>query len=224
MTYKLITFDVFSALGDIQGTFVPRLHEIDAFEDKDVSAFFALWRAKQYEYMVVQNSLEREYMSFLEITRRTLDYALYQYNVTIGENVKNELVQLWGEIHFWEEARDVVKKVKEKGYEIAMLSNGDESLLYQLADRFGVSFDYIFSAEQVKKYKPSPMLYALPYEKLNLKRGDYLHVAGSTTDILGAIVSKTPCAWSNRKNEVTLDLSLKPTYNMKNLNELLMYI
>lgn len=224
MTYRLITFDVFSALGDIRGTFVPKLNELDVFVGKDARAFFDLWRAKQYEYMVVFNSLEREFMSFLDITRRTLDYALSRYEIELASTTKDELVEMWGEIEFWEEARRVVQKVKEKGYEIAMLSNGGEALLQRLADRFGVEFDYIFSAEHVGKYKPSPKMYALPYETLALKPGEYLHVAGSTTDVFGAIASNTPCAWSNRNRDILLDIEMKPTYELKNLIELLTYI
>ncbi len=174
--------------------------------------------------MIVHNSLEREFMSFEEITRRTLDYTLYIHKINLPETTKEQLVQMWRRIKFWDDAHEVVQAVKERGYLIGMLSNGDEEMLNELAQQFGVEFDYIFSAEQIGYYKPSPSMYRLPYDKLGLNKGDYLHVAGSTTDILGAIASKTPCAWSNRHADVPLDLSFQPTYNMKNLSELLSYV
>lgn len=224
MAYRLITFDVFSALGDIKGTFVPLLQEMREFSNKDVNAFFDLWRAKQYEYMVIHNSLEKEFMSFEEITRRTLDYALYSKQVELSKEEREKLVHTWREINFWDDAREVVEKVKRKGYLVGMLSNGDQDILVDLQERFGIRFDFIFSAEKIGFYKPSPKMYELPYEQGNFKKGEYLHVAGSTTDIFGSIAAGIPCAWSNRKDEVPLDLSFKPTYNMKNLTELLMYI
>ncbi|MDQ0337689.1 hypothetical protein J2S00_000459 [Caldalkalibacillus uzonensis] len=77
MKYRLITFDVFSALGDIQGTFLPMMQKIEELHGKDLRSIFQTWRSKQYEYMIIHNSLEKEFISFEEITRKTLDYALF---------------------------------------------------------------------------------------------------------------------------------------------------
>lgn len=221
MNYKLITFDVFSALGDIQGTFIPLLNEMSEFNGKDTSALFGMWRGKQYEYMVVHNSLDREFMSFEEITRRTLDYTLHVNEVELSKEKREQLVKTWRKINFWDDAAEVVAEVKKKGYLIGMLSNGDTDMLEELQERLGISFDYLFSAEQIQTYKPSPKMYDLPYTVEGLKKGDYLHVAGSPIDIVGSISAGIPCAWSNRKNDVPLDLSFKPTYNLQNLKEFL---
>lgn len=224
MTYRLITFDVFSALGDINGTFVPMMKEINELEGKDLVSIFQTWRSKQYEYMIFNNSLEKGFMSFEEITSKTLDYALFVNNVDIPKEDKIRLVKGWRKIKLWEEARDVLDEVKKRGYVIGMLSNGDYDVLDDLQDSFGITFDHIFSAEQVKIYKPSPKMYGLPLRELGLEKGDYLHVAGSTPDIFGAISAGIPCAWSNRHNQVPIDINAKPTYNLQNLSDLLSYI
>ncbi len=224
MQYRLITFDVFSALGDIQGTFIPLLKSVKELDGKDANLFFQTWRSKQYEYMIVHNSLERSFMSFEEVTRRTLDHTLHINNVHLAKADKETLVAGWRRINFWDEAKEVVQEVKERGYLIGMLSNGDHEILTELEEHFGVSFDYIFSAEQIGCYKPSPKVYDFAYEHVGIEKTELLHVAGSTIDILGAISSGIPCAWSNRQNQVPLDLTFKPTYNLQNLKGVLSHI
>ncbi|NEU32237.1 haloacid dehalogenase type II [bacterium LRH843] len=224
MRYKLITFDVFSALCDIQGTFIPLLNEFDEFNGKDVSAFFQMWRNKQYEYLIIHNSLEREFMSFEEVTRRTLDYTLQENNIELVKKEREYLVANWSKLKFWSEAEKVVQEVRERGYLIGMLSNGDQKMLMELQTNCNIKFDFLLSAEKVGYYKPSPRIYKYAYEQADIKIEELLHVAGSTIDILGAISAGIPCAWSNRKNLAAIDPSYRPTYQFSDLTELLEHI
>lgn len=224
MEYRLITFDVFSALANIEGTFIPILKKHPQFADEDATAFFRMWRTKQYEYMIMLNSLKGDFLGFEEVTRRTLLHALYAYQIKLSESDQDWLVQKWSELEFWEDAKETVEKVKEKGYRIAMLSNGGQHMLASLQNRLGASIDYIFSAEDIGCYKPSPLVYQYAYDQARVEKKQMLHVAGSAPDIVGAISAGIPSAWSNRMNAIPIDLSYQPTYHFHNIKELLAYL
>ncbi|MCM3760112.1 haloacid dehalogenase type II [Alkalihalobacillus oceani] len=224
MSCRLVTFDVFSALADIEGTFIPVLARHPQFVNQDVTAFFRMWRTKQYEYLMMLNSLQRNFLGFKEVTKRTLIHTLYAHQIELSENDQERLVQKWSELEFWEDARQTVERVKEKGYTTAMLSNGGQEMLASLQNRFGAGFDYIFSAEEIGCYKPAPQVYQYAYEQTGGRKEQMLHVAGSAPDIVGAISAGIPCAWANRMNALPIDLSYQPTYHFQRIEELLAYL
>ena len=94
-------------------------------------------------------------------------------------------------------------------------------MLHPLKESTGIPFDEIFCAEQAKAYKPNPLIYRLPFERLQLHIDDVLHVAGSPFDMMGAKSAGLHCAWSNRYNEVPIDLKYQPDYQWSNLSGLL---
>jgi len=130
-------------------------------------------------------------------------------------------MEIWTTFRAWPEAKTILHKVKEKGYDIAMLSNGDQDMLYPLQKSSGITFDYIFSGDMAGCYKPSQGIYELPCRKLKIKREEMFHVAGSMFDVMGAKAAGCICAWTNRHGEILLDERYRPDYEFRDLSELL---
>ena len=114
-----------------------------------------------------------------------------------------------------------MEKIKEKGYPIAMLSNGDYDMLAPLQESTGIQFDYIFGGNMSGCFKPCMGIYELPYQKLGIPKSEMLHVAGSMFDVMGAKAAGCTCAWSNRYHEPILDETYKPDFELNNLSDLL---
>jgi len=221
MNYKLITFDAYSALLDIKGSLVPVLEKLLGSSGKDLTAFFTIWRTRQWDYVLLSSSMDKGFLSYHYITRCALDYTLLKFEITCSEAVKEQLVGAWSHLLAWPEAKTVLMEVKRRGYQIAILSNGDEPMLKALEVSTGIIFDYIFSADQAEAYKPSPKIYRLPFNKLGLVREEVLHVAGSPFDMVGAKAANILCAWSNRYHDFPIDSQYKPDFEFNDLNELL---
>lgn len=219
--YKLITFDMYSATLDINGSSTQLIQEILNVDKESAQIFFKEWRSQQWNYLLLNNSMRNGFKSYSQITETILDYTVQKQNLKMDEKVKEELMNVWINFKPWPEAKTVLSQIKKMGYEIGMLSNGDTKMLAPLAEQCGVEFDYIFSAEQAKCYKPNPKIYQLPLEILNIKKEEMLHVAGSVFDVMGAKSAHMNCAWSNRFNDIVLDDVYRPDYNMKNLIDLL---
>ena len=218
--YQLITFDVYTALFDIEGTLVPVIRRLISAQS-DPLELVRVWRQKQLEYALISNSLQQERVPFAVITRLALDYALSRVQVDLAEESCQSLVSEWHQLKLWPEAEQVLLEVKKRGYRIGLLSNGDEAMLRMLALRLPIQCDHIFSSEQAGSYKPHPAVYELPLKALGLKSDQVLHVAGSATDVTGTKAAGLPCAWSNRKHDRVLEERYHADYEFENLLGLL---
>lgn len=221
MKYKLITFDAYSALLDIKGSLVPALEKAFGSSGKDLVAIFTMWRTRQWDYVLLSSSMNKGFLSYRYITRCALDYTLLKFDLACTEATREQLVDAWSHLSAWPDARTALAEIKRRGYPVAILSNGDEPMLKALEESTGIVFDYIFSADQAKAYKPNPKIYQLPFNKLGLTREEVLHVAGSPFDMMGAKAVGMLCAWSNRFRDFPIDPQYKPDFEFDDLNGLL---
>ena len=219
--FKVITFDAYSALLDIEGSMVPVLKKYFPDTTVDLLAFFKLWRMRQWDYVLLSENLEKGFHSYRYITRCALDYTLKKHKMTLSDDDCDALVSAWGNIKAWPEAQQVLKEVQKRGYEIAILSNGDNDMLEPLRKSTEINFEYIFGAEQAGHYKPHPAIYALPFDKLKLSHEEVIHIAGSPFDMMGAKSAGILCGWSNRLAEVSIDAKYQPDYEWANLSGVL---
>jgi 2-haloacid dehalogenase len=210
MAFELVTFDVYSALFDIESSLTGRVAEALG-TSVGAGALVQAWRRTQMHYVLISNSL-------------ALDLTLAQSGDELDEAARQSLVEAWNELEPWPEAAAVLEAVQARGFRIAILSNGDEAMLRALAARLPTSFDSIYSGEAAGVYKPAPAFYRLPCDDRSLDPASILHVAGSPTDVMGAKSAGLTCAWSNRRGERLLDPSLGPDFSFPNLRGLLDHV
>lgn len=221
--FKLITFDVYSALVDFEGGLVPQVAE--ALEGADAAGFVKTWRAKQLEYAQLSNSLDRGRIPFRTLTRRSLDHTLARARLDLPEAKREALVDAWDRLPAWPEAEATLAELAGRGYRLGLLSNGDEAMLRALARcALRTPFDPILASDHAGHYKPHPSIYRLPAQKLGLAAGEVLHVAGSGNDVLGARLAGLACAWSNRHGDVMIDPAVRPDFECRDLSGLLAFL
>ena len=215
---KLVTFDVYMALLDIEGSLVSVVSEELGLETDRARPFVQLWRAKQMERAAISNSLEKERTSFRAATEMALDYVAGRQGIAIGAEKHHRLVMAWDAMRPWPEANEVIAAIKAKGSETAILSNGDQDMLEAVARLFPAGFNHILSSETAGKYKPHPSVYDLPTTVLSIAKADVLHVAGSANDVLGTIAAGMRCVWSNRHGDLLLDPAYAPEIILDDLS------
>lgn len=217
-TPKLVTFDVYMALLDIEGSLTPVVMDALDLPKEPATIFVRNWRAKQMERAAISNSLERERTSFRDATGMALDYVAARKDIAIQPDTRGTLILAWDALKPWPEADAAVAAIKAKGCATAILSNGDQDMLEAVARNFTAGFDHILSSETAGKYKPHPAVYDLPTTVLGIAKSDVLHVAGGANDVLGAIAAGMACAWSNRHGDRVLDPRYPPTYELPDLS------
>lgn len=216
----LITFDVYMALLDIQGGLSDAFAEAAKLPLAQAHSMVALWRTKQMERAASSNALGLGHTLFQACTEMSLDYVAARHDLNISASARTQLVQSWSSLQPWPEADAALAAVKARGYQIAILSNGDQQMLDSVAAQFSTSFDHVLSAETVAHYKPHPDIYALPATQLGIAGEATVHVAGSANDVLGAVAFGLRCVWSNRNNEPLVDPHFPPTHQIQKLTEL----
>jgi 2-haloacid dehalogenase len=218
---RLVTFDVYMALLDISGSLTPVVEDSLSLGEDRALAFVQVWRSKQMERAAISNSLGSGRTSFRDATAMALDYVAAGDGLELSPEQREELVMAWDALSPWPEADAVVGAVRERGYPTAILSNGDEEMLAAIAGQFKSGFDHILSSQAAGVYKPHPAVYALPEKVLGIASSDYLHVAGSPNDVLGASHAGVSCVWSNRNGDRLLDPAFPPMAEVSDLNGVL---
>ena len=217
---RLVTFDVYAALVDYESGLLPQMAAICG--DREIArSLLRSWRAKQLEYAQLSNSLQGERIPFRLVTRRALEYTMAGTGHTLSENDLDRLMAIWDSLKPWPEALAVLATLKDRGYLIGLLSNGDEAMLRALVGSWPVGFDHVFASDRAGFYKPHPAIYALPMRTPGLGRDEVLHVAGSGNDVLGAKSAGLACAWSNRNDDRLIDPGVRPDHEMRDLTGLL---
>jgi 2-haloacid dehalogenase len=67
----------------------------------------------------------------------------------------------------------------KKKYKLAIISNVDDDLFAFSAQRLGVQFDWVITAQQARSYKPSHNNFHVAFERIGLPKSQILHVAQS---------------------------------------------
>lgn len=202
--YRLVTFDAYTGLVDFRATLAPVIDRLLAPPAGVAEPFLSDWRAGQLGVAALSNALGRGRVRFHDCTALALDHAAARHGIAVPADRRDELIAAWYPLRPWPEAAEVLGELKSRGRELAILSNGDRAMLESIAGELSVEFDHVFSTEDCGVYKPAPEVYDLPVEALGIGRGDYLHVAGSANDVIGAKSAGVACYWNNRAGDRTL--------------------
>ncbi|MEM7405009.1 MAG: haloacid dehalogenase type II [Pseudomonadota bacterium] len=214
---KLVTFDVYMALVDIQGGLTETVAAALSLPADTAGSFVTEWRAAQMLRAASSNSLARGHTRFRDCTRMALRSVAGRRGIDLSETDAENLVRAWDRLPPWPEADAALAEVKALGVGIGILSNGDPDMLAAIAAQFETPFDHILSAATAGQYKPHPAVYALPETILGLDRNATVHVAGSANDVLGARAYGMPCIWSNRRHDAPLDVDFAATTEVASL-------
>lgn len=107
-----------------------------------------------------------------------------------------QLLDRWDELQPWPDAPGVVSRLREN-VPLGVVTNCSIALGTRAAERVGVSFDVVVTAEQAGAYKPRPEPYRSVLSELGTDPARTLFVAGSPGDIGGAGGVGMPVFWHN---------------------------
>ena len=213
---KAIIFDAYGTLFDVNSAAEKCKDKIgDKWE-----GFANYWRTTQLEYTWLR-SLMKRHKDFWQITGDSLDKSMNAFN--INKSMRSELLNLYKTLNTFPEVKDVLNKLKERNYKLAILSNGTPSLLNELVKSNNIEniFDDIFSIEDVGIYKPDSRVYDIPTKKYQIQKNEVAFLSANTWDVSGGGNYGYNAIWVNRNNNIFDNLDYKAKNEVKNLNHLL---
>jgi 2-haloacid dehalogenase len=213
---NFVTFDVYGTLIDWEeGAYA-------AFQKEADRDGYTLPRE---ELIPLFHSIQKEIMSgsyelYAEVLRRTA----VQISKQLGWPLEPSRAQfLPDSVQRWRPFRETVPALKKvaQNHKVGLISNIDDKLLGQTRRHFGMDFDLVVTAQQVRSYKPDPAHFKECERRIGGKKG-WVHVASSYYhDVEPAVKLKVPVIWVNRHGETLEAGAKRPTEEVKTLKDAL---
>ena len=200
---KALFFDMFGTMLDWRNSVAretrailePRGHSFDWH------AFADAWRA---EYRPAMNEViagTRPFAKLDVLHRENLERILPRFGVAdLDAPSIDDLNLSWHRLDAWPEVPAAMRRLKKK-YKIAPLSNGNVSLMVDVARRNNFAFDAILGAEFARVYKMQPAVYLRSCEAFDLPPGECLMCAAHERDLAAAAKVGMRTAFIHRPNE-----------------------
>jgi 2-haloacid dehalogenase len=113
--------------------------------------------------------------------------------------------------------------LKAKGYRLAAFSNGPEKAVRALMDKSGIlpQLDDVISVDDVRTYKPSPLVYQHLMRRTGATVDSCWMVSGNPWDVIGAKAAGLKVAWIQREPAKIFDpWGVEPDLIVRDLLEL----
>ncbi len=203
MSVKALFFDVFGTVVDWRTGVAREAERILAplGHTLDWLAFADAWRDQYQPGMEEVRTGRIPFCKLDVLHRHNLDRIRPRFGLTdLAEDVARDLNLAWHRLDGWPDAAPGLALLKPS-FKLAPVSNGNISLMVDLARRNDFPWDAILGAEVAGDYKPKPRVYLAACEAFDLPPGDCMMVAAHTNDLQAAAKQGLRTAHIARPNE-----------------------
>jgi 2-haloacid dehalogenase len=200
---KALFFDVFGTLVDWRTSIAREAAALLAPQGValDWPAFADAWRG---EYQGAMEEVRSGLIPFSKLDllhRRNLEITLKRFHVaTLSEDDKRNLNLAWHRLDAWPDVPPGLARLKSK-FLLAPVSNGNISLMVDLARRNNLLWDAILGAEIAGDYKPKSRVYLAAAAAFDLPPEACMMVAAHSNDLAAAAALGLRTAHVARPNE-----------------------
>jgi 2-haloacid dehalogenase len=213
MTLHALVFDAYGTLYDVHSV----ARRCDEFWPGRGAQLSQLWRSKQLEYTWLRSLMGR-YVPFSHVTREALVYSCQALGLPVDTDRQQALMREYLALTPYPDVADFLKGLKIP--KRAILSNGSPDMLDPLVANSGLAFDAVLSVDEVKVYKPAPVVYQLAVERLGVRKEEIGFVSSNCWDALGAKSFGFQVWWINRGGAPLDRLGFAPDAVLSTLGEL----
>ena len=185
---KALVFDTFGTVVDWRTSVTREVEELAKRKGLmvDGAKFADAWRAGYAPSMNRVRSGDLPWTKLDGLHRMILDKILIDFRVAgLSQTETDALNRAWHRLRPWPDAVGGLTRLKKK-FIIAPLSNGNVSLMTDLAKYSGLPWDCILGAELVRHYKPDREVYQSAADILDLELADVMMVAAHLGDLRAA--------------------------------------
>ncbi|MGA2257741.1 MAG: haloacid dehalogenase type II [Thermoguttaceae bacterium] len=212
---KELVFDAYGTLFDVRSV-KGRCEE--TFPDHG-PALTAMWRTKQLEYTWLRSLMGR-YEDFWRVTEDSLVFACRSLGLDPSQEKIDHLMRAYLELDPFPDAPAALDALG--GLSCSILSNGTARMLDAVVRKAGLEdrFQHVLSVDELRTYKPSPMVYRLAEDRLGLPREQIGFVSSNGWDVAGAKAFGFQAYWLNRNNMPAEVLGVEPDRIVRSAMEL----
>ncbi|MCV7287307.1 haloacid dehalogenase type II [Mycolicibacterium wolinskyi] len=184
---KALAFDVFGTVVDWRSSIIAELETFGKSQglQRDWPAFADSWRAGYAPAMDRVRRGELPWTRIDDLHRAILVDLLDGAGIRIADGEIDHLNRAWHRLDPWPDSVAGLTRLKER-FVITTLSNGNVSLLTNMAKHAGLPWDCVISAELFRHYKPDPEAYLGCAELLDVAPHELTLVAAHPSDLRAA--------------------------------------
>jgi 2-haloacid dehalogenase len=200
---KALLFDVFGTLVDWRTSIARESEQV--LKPLGVAVdWLALADAWRGEYQGAMDQVRDGHIPFCKLDvlhRRNLDLIMPRFNISgIAEKALQYLNLAWHRLDAWPDVPPGMSRLRRR-HLLAPCSNGNISLMVDLARRNGIHWDAILGSEIAGDYKPKPRVYLASCAAFDLAPGECMMVAAHSKDLQHAAACGLRTAHIARPNE-----------------------
>jgi 2-haloacid dehalogenase len=185
---KALFFDVFGTLVDWRSSIAREAEAIlrPLGHALDWTRLADLWRDQYQPGLEEVRAGRLPFAKLDRLHRLNLERILPSLGIEhLPEEVLRNLTLAWHRLDAWPDVRRGLARLR-RACLIAPVSNGNVSLMVDLARRNEFGWDAILGAEIAGDYKPKPRVYLAAAEAFDLAPGDCMMVAAHSSDLAAA--------------------------------------
>jgi 2-haloacid dehalogenase len=187
-TVRALFFDVFGSMVDWRKSVAREAEKIlELLGYKlDWLAFADAWRGEYQPGMEEVRSGRQPFAKLDVLHRRNLERLLPRFGLqNLSDEVLDDLTLVWHRLDAWPDVPAALARLKRKFW-LAPVSNGNISLMVDLARRNHFPWDAILGAEVAHDFKPKPAVYLAACAAFDLQPGECMMVAAHSNDLAAA--------------------------------------
>ena len=203
MAIKALLFDVFGTLVDWRRSVAREAQAALAplGIETDWLAFADAWRGQYQPAMDEVRAGRLPFTKLDALHRRNLDVVLDALALDgVDERTRAHLNLAWHRLDAWPDVKPGLHRLRAH-FVVAPCSNGNISLMIDLARRNGFAWDAILGAELARDYKPKPIVYLAAVAALDCAPDEVMMVAAHPADLTAAARVGLRTAFVERPDE-----------------------
>nr|WP_319487632.1 HAD family hydrolase [uncultured Caproiciproducens sp.] len=220
MKYKVISFDIFQTLVDVN----KRIPDIwqgilkdEYTDDKAIQGADAI--LSSYPAIYERAVHAEKFLAMEEVYTECAEKIVDKVNLNVlPQDVAYHLMYQHSKAPFYHEVLDCIKKLRKR-YQIILSSDSSHLMVDELIGK--IDPDSAFISDDLRSYKgdKNGKFFSCVLSHLDADPNEILHIGDSTADVFGAHKAGIPSCWINRDNR-RWNSTIQPDYIIKDFNDL----
>ena len=148
--------------------------------------FVTWWRRTHFENSMIDALCDRGHTPYRQIGHRAVSYVMDRCGFSYTQDEVRWLVSEIEKLKPFPDVLEALHKLRDAGYKLVILSNGDRDMLQAAGPHIGFPFDQVISVQEAGYFKPHWKTYAKAEELIGLDRSSCMFVANHAFDCIGA--------------------------------------
>lgn len=188
MATQALLFDVFGTLTDWRSSIAREAKAVlePLGHAPDWLAFADAWRGEYQPAMEEIRSGRAPFVKLDALHAKNLERILPRFGIAgLPEETARQLNLAWHRLDAWPDVAPGMVRLKTR-YRLAPCSNGNISIMVDIARRNGMPWDAILGAEIAGDFKPKPRVYLAAAAAFDLSPDECMMVAAHSNDLKAA--------------------------------------